>query len=61
MPHSGICGADATQAIFAAAADDDLVSQPVKCFGESLANARSAARDKNRIRLHFHEDSPYNP
>ena len=61
MPHPGICGADASQTIFAAAADDDLIPQLMKCFGESLSDARSAAGDKNCIRLHFHENSPYNP
>jgi hypothetical protein len=60
MPHSGICGADASQTIFAAAADQDLISQPVKSFGETLSDARSAAGDKNRIRLHFHENPSYN-
>jgi hypothetical protein len=60
MPHSGICGADAPQTIFAAAADNDLVSQPMKCFGEPFPDARGAARDKNCVGMHFHEFFPYN-
>jgi hypothetical protein len=60
MLHSGICGADAPQAVFTAAADNDLIPQLMKCLGESFSDARGAASDKNRIRLHFHETSPYN-
>jgi hypothetical protein len=61
MPHAGIRGADAPQTIFAAAADDDLVAQPVKSFGEPLSDPGSAAGDENCVGTHFHEFFPYNP
>jgi hypothetical protein len=61
IPHPGICRADFPQTIFAAAADEDLIPQLMKCFGEPFSDTRSGARNENRIRLHFHENSPYNP
>jgi hypothetical protein len=39
MPHSRVCGADAAQSIFAAAADDDLIPELMKSFGEPFSDA----------------------
>jgi hypothetical protein len=61
MPHPRVCRADASQSIFAAAANDDLVSKLVKRFREPFSDARCPARNKNRVGLHFHEIVPYNP
>jgi hypothetical protein len=39
MPHPRVCRADASQSIFAAAANDDLVPKFMKCFGEPFPYA----------------------
>ena len=61
VAHAGIRSANTLQSILAAPADDDLISQPVKRFGESLSDAGRSARDENRVGVHFHKAFPYNP
>src|ERR1700719_4807500 len=39
LPHSGICGADAPQTISPTAADNDLIPQLMKRFGEPFPDA----------------------
>jgi hypothetical protein len=61
VPYPWICGADAPQTILSPAADNDLIPQEMKRFGEPFSNTGSAARDENRVGTHFHEIFPYNP